>query len=167
VETGYSVTDLYKFLEQMEADGVMPGATAQAMTGACRSVFEFLAAGEGDDLRKLDAHRVFQRFVNKRGADFNPSSLKEYGRRVRRSIELFLSWREDPTDFSVETRVRTMARLAGRSHALSGNSYNSSIPVRQGVVVTLLNIPRDLTAVEAERLAIFVRMLAAPPPVAE
>ena len=159
METGYSVTDLYKFLGQMEADGLIPSATAQALTGACRSVFALLTEGEGDDLRTLDARQLFQRFVNKRGADFNANSRKEYGRRMQRSIELFLRWREDPANFGVETRVRRTARLAERPHALHGDLYNSSIPIRQGVVVTLLNIPRDLTAVEAERLATFVRML--------
>lgn len=39
-------------------------------------------------------------------------------------------------------------------------TYRSSVPVRPGLVVTLVNIPNDLTRAEAERIAGFVRMLA-------
>ena len=37
---------------------------------------------------------------------------------------------------------------------------DSSLPVRPGVVVTLGNIPNDLTKAEADRLAEFIKMLA-------
>jgi hypothetical protein len=39
-------------------------------------------------------------------------------------------------------------------------TYRSAIPIRPGLVVTLVNIPSDLTSAEAERIAGFVRMLA-------
>jgi hypothetical protein len=39
-------------------------------------------------------------------------------------------------------------------------TYNSSLPVRPGVVVTLANVPYDLTKAEAERLVGFIRLLA-------
>lgn len=38
-------------------------------------------------------------------------------------------------------------------------NYNTSFPVRPGCVVTLTNVPGDLTSAEAERLAGFVKML--------
>jgi hypothetical protein len=37
--------------------------------------------------------------------------------------------------------------------------YQSAFPVRSGRVITLLNVPEDLTTNEAERFALFVRML--------
>ena len=39
-------------------------------------------------------------------------------------------------------------------------TYRSAVPIRPGLVVTLVNIPYDLTGAEAERIAGFVRMLA-------
>ncbi|MHB8564318.1 MAG: hypothetical protein ACYDDA_10335, partial [Acidiferrobacteraceae bacterium] len=41
----------------------------------------------------------------------------------------------------------------------TAGTYRSALPVRPGLVVTLVNIPYDLTSAEAERLADFVRML--------
>lgn len=43
-------------------------------------------------------------------------------------------------------------------HDLGG--YRSAFPVRPGIVVTVSNIPADLTPEEAERLAKFIKMLA-------
>lgn len=99
--------------------------------------------------------------------------------RTQRAMELYEQWRSDPSNFSVRTRVTGAAQRArnwwgaqgptsvatepdpGESLpvALSGG-YSSSIPIRPDWVVTVANVPTDLTPDEAERLAKFVRMLA-------
>lgn len=171
----YSADDLQGFLDHAGDKGFMPAATAQALGVATRTVLGILADDEKADLSQLDIDAAIKRFSNKRARDFNPSSLKEYGRRFRRAVELFLAWREDPANFSVKTRTTSAPRKQDRG---SGNSepaardateqapdemagtYRSSVPVRPGLVVTLVNIPNDLTSAEAERIAGFVRMLA-------
>ncbi len=155
----------------------MPAATAQALAVATRNVISVLSEQEKRDLSKQDIDAIVKRFTNKRAKDFNPSSLKEYGRRVHRAVELFLQWREDPSNFSVKTRSTPGARKKEKAKDLPSASldssvdhmedqralpgtYHSAVPVRPGVVVRLANVPHDLTKVEAERLANFVRMLA-------
>lgn len=170
----YSVDDLLEFLDHAADRGLMPAASAQALAVASRSVLGVLTEPEKTDLSRLDVGALIKRFTNKRAKDFNPSSLKEYGRRVHRAVDLFLKWREDPANFTVKTRAAS--RRKNRSGASSDGgegdaepipipeqrtgTYHSSIPVRSGVVVTLLNVPHDLTRAEAERLAAFVKMLA-------
>lgn len=173
----YTADDLLEFLDHAGDKGLMPAATAQALAVASRNVMGILSEQEKKDLSQLDVDSVVKRFNNKRARDFNPSSLKEYGRRVRKAVELFLSWREDPSSFSVKTRAKSGPRWKDRSHETAETSdsdqgpadgvgvsrpgtYNSSIPVRPGVVVTLSNVPHDLSKAEAERLANFVKMLA-------
>lgn len=176
---GYSVADLLEFLGHASDRGLMPAATATALGVASRNVLAVLDADEDQDLRKVELDAVIKRFTNKRAKDFNPSSLKEYARRVRKAVELFLSWREDPANFTVKTRTPLNTRRkesVSRSESVSDEGarphigplissqdpggYQSSFPIRTGTVVTVSNIPSDLTAVEAERLAKFVRMLA-------
>jgi hypothetical protein len=127
----------------------------------------------------LAVDSVVKRFTNKRAKDFNPSSLKEYGRRVHRARDLDLNWREDPAIFSVKARATTNARKKDRSPELAAASdtvegdlevaprtlgtYQTALPVRPGVVITTSNIPHDLSSTEAERLASFVKMLAVDP----
>lgn len=175
---GYSVDDLLDFLEQASDKGLLPAATASALRVATRNVLSVLNGPGRDDVRRLDLDGVIKRFTNKRGGEFSPSSLKEYARRVRRAIELFLSWRGDPENFAVKTRATSAARKRDRlrrpetmtlgidqrgasvTAQRDARIYHSSFPIRPGTVVTVLNIPSDLTPAEAERLAKFVRILA-------
>jgi hypothetical protein len=169
--------DLLDFLDHAGDRGLMPTATARALAVASRNVLGVLSDQERNDLSQQDVASVIKRFNNKRAKDFNPSSLKEYGRRVHRAIDLFLHWREDPANFTVKTRATSTARKKERNVApaealevalgyaesasqSNPGSYQSAIPVRPGVVITLINIPHDLTKAEAERLVSFVRMLA-------
>jgi hypothetical protein len=172
----YSADDLLEFLDHAGDKGLMPAATAQALAVATRNVLGILSDAEKADLSQLDLDATVRRFTNKRAKDFNPTSLKEYGRRIRRAVDLFLSWREDPANFTVKTRTTTgprkrdkelgsdefMTREASMEQAPNevAGTYRSAVPIRPGLVVTLINIPYDLTGAEAERIAGFVRMLA-------
>lgn len=175
---GYSADDLLDFLAHASDKGLMPSATATALGVATRNVLGVLDPREREDLRNLDAEAVIKRFNNKRAKDFNPSSLKEYARRVRKAIELFLRWRGDPASFTVRTRATSTSRRkepTNRSQPVglspedeqdsvsapqNAGGYRSAFPIRPGTVVTVSNIPSDLTPAEAERLAAFIRMLA-------
>lgn len=174
----YSVDDLLEFLAHASDKGLMPAATATALGVATRNVLGVLDPSEREDIRNINLAAVIKRFNNKRAKDFNPSSLKEYGRRVHRAVELFLSWRGDPATFTVKTRATSNGKKKDRAvrpepvavvhgdadepvaaaHDVGG--YRSAFPIRPGTVVTVSNIPSDLTPTEAERLAKFVRMLA-------
>ena len=170
----YSMTDLLEFLDHAGDRGLIPAATAQALAVASRNVLGILTEHEQSDLSRLDITSVVKRFNNKRAKDFNPSSLKEYARRVQRAIDLYTQWREDPANFSVKTRAMVGGRRREKSPERTdgylkggefmgtdrGATYQSAVPVRPGIVVTLANVPYDLTKAEAERIASFVRMLA-------
>lgn len=172
----YSADDLLEFLDHAGDKGLMPAATAQALAVATRNVVGILSDDEKADLSRLELDAAVKRFTNKRARDFNPASLKEYGRRIKRAVELYLRWREDPANFAIKTRTSSASRKKEKG---SGNgdpakrevsadeipdeiagTYRTSVPVRPGLVVTLVNIPNDLTSAEAERIAGFVRLLA-------
>lgn len=176
---GYSMDDLLEFLAHASDKGLMPAATATALGVASRNVLGLLDPAEREDLRKVEIDGTIRRFTNKRAKDFSPASLKEYGRRVHRAIDLFLSWRGDPANFTVKTRTTSTNRKKDRANRLESRAapiddttltdipshdaggYKSAFPIRPGTVITISNIPSDLTNAEAERLAKFVKMLAA------
>ena len=177
MENNYSMEDLLEFLNHAGERGLMPAATARALAVASRNVFGVLGDQERQNLGTADLPSVIKRFSNKRAKDFNPSSLKEYGRRVHRAVDLFLQWRADPANFTVNTRATASARKKDKApESIESQSdvpwpveasiqsqpgtYRSALPIRPGVVITLSNIPHDLTEAEADRLAGFVKMLA-------
>jgi hypothetical protein len=176
---GPSVEDLIEFLSHAGDRGLMPAATAQALAVATRNVFSVLDDAERASLPLEDIDGVIRRFTNKRAKDFNPASLKEYGRRVKRAIDLYQRWREDPANFSVKTRATSVGKKRGANGKQAETlfakplpddvdlplmarttGYQTAFPVRAGQVVTVSNIPHDLSSAEAERLAQFIRMLA-------
>lgn len=187
MSNAYSMEDLLDFLSHASDRGIFPAATATALSVATRNVLGVLSEEERKDVRKLDLDEVVTRFHNKRAKDFSPGSLKEYGRRLRRAISMFIEWRASPADFTVKNRAtaaskgRKLSRKSsesGRSTESSvvedresgtgpegylmrgGDGYRSAFPIRPGHVVGIDNIPTDLTKAEAERLAQFIRLLA-------
>lgn len=175
-QTEYSVDELLEFLEHAADRGLMPTPTAKALTVASRRVFGALTDAERDDLRTVDVESAVKRFGNKHAKEFTPKSLREYGQRASRAVDQFLRWRNDPAGFSVKTRSTVASRrrtepnqsadtsVAFESAAVSlapaPGGYQTSFPIRPGRVITLSNVPNDLTKTEAERLAQFVKMLA-------
>ena len=183
----YGAAAVLDFLAHAGERGMLPAATASALAVACRTVFEILEPGEAEDLRGVDLDRLVSRFVNKRARDFNPSSLKEYGRRVKRAWDLFSAWKSDPATFAPKTRSTAAKRDAAKrterpvvepvgapTSAVpapppdlafdpfgQNGAYSSAFPIRRGHVVSITNLPSDLTVAEAERLAAFVRLLSA------
>lgn len=178
----YSLEDLLDFLDLTSSKGMMPAATSRALAVAARNVFGVLDEEEQKNIGALSLDTVIKRFNNKRAKDFSPASLKEYARRVQRAVELFEKWKEDPAGFSVKTRATGTRRKSAKTtenatfddatptHLGAAEvtrispsrhgTYQSSFPVGPGRVVTVSNIPEDLSASEAEKLAQFVRMLA-------
>jgi len=184
----YSADELLGFLDHAADKGLMPAATATALAVATRNVLHILAEGEREDVRQLDLDAVFRRFQNKRARDFSTDTLKEYGRRFRRAVELFTSWRDDPANFRVKTRATAPQRRPKNGAAdrdvppvaptvaapernvpmppsvapsAAAGTYQTVVPIGRERFVTLANVPVDLTATEAERLAAFIRMLPA------
>src|SRR5438105_1739339 len=174
----HSMDDLLGFLDHAAERGLLPPATAQALAVASRNVIGVLSDDEMTEVRALDRDVVVKRFQNKRAKDFSTETLAEYRRRFRRALDLFLSWRSDPAKFHAPTRTT----VAGRKRKSDDREMESDRPVRQtslistvpgtyqtavplgpNRIINLSNVPSDLTSEEAERLALFVRMLAVTP----
>ena len=144
-------------------------------------MFGVLESGERNDLRTLELAPVVKRFHNKRAHDFTPQSLKEYERRVNRAVKLYLEWKADPSTFKVAIRSTQSARRRTKVPLLDEPSdpppisgfespfqpipgtYQTSVPLGPGRIVTIANLPMDLTKAEADRLVKFVQMLALEP----
>jgi hypothetical protein len=186
MSTDFGADAVREFLMHAGERGLLPTATASALAVGCRTVFELLSAEEAADLRAVDLHAVADRFAEQRATDFSPGTIKEYVRRVHRAWELFAAWKADPAHFSTARRAtvaqirRSVLSVVGGDTADDAGSlprkssehsavlheswrhtYDSTIPIRAGHLVTVANIPTDLTVEEAERLGSFVRLLAA------
>ena len=116
MQNDHTLDDLLDFLSRAAERGVMPTATAQALAVATRNVFSVLDEAERANLPLDDLDAVVRRFNNKRARDFNPSSLKEYGRRVHRAVAMYQRWKNDPANFAVKTRATSASTKRAKGH---------------------------------------------------
>lgn len=185
----YSLNDLAKFLDWASSKGLLKQATAQSRKIAALRVLGALDPSEQEDLRGVDRDTAFHRFVNKDGNSFTPESLATYRSRFQIALEDFLRYREDPASFrfaasksssarsgssgkpkaSESTRGRSAAARNPATPAVAAQALPQTqhtdvvfpIPIRDGIVVRIHNLPSNLSKSEAQRIAAVVLALAA------
>jgi len=179
----YSVTALLAFLDWCAEKGKMNARTASGRRVACNRVFHVLDEHERQDVRQLNLDEVFMRFANLEGQGFTPESLREYRRRVEKSIADFLEYRRDPTNWRPSTGSRMRDKRTDRAEQTRTPVARSSIrrdelpgmatavrssgtpvypyPLRPDIMVFIHNLPTDLTVAEARRLGAYLQTLAA------
>lgn len=185
----YSLQALERFLDYAGTKGLMKTETAKARKTAASRVLGIADPAEVEDLRELDLASVFERFVNLKGTEFKPASLKIYQSRVRSAIGEFVNYVNDPAGFRSPSVTRPGGanggkKTAGRQKAAHKPTEDESVigrtgevgvnrvgdvdhlmfpvPIRPNLVVRIQNLPHDLTPAEARRIAAVVEALAVP-----
>ncbi|MBI5322738.1 hypothetical protein [Bradyrhizobium sp.] len=173
--------DLVAFLDYLADKGLMNAATASARKAAVRTLFSALDPSETADVTTLNLDEVAMRFLNKRGGEFKPESVKVYKSRVASSIADFKKYRADPLNFKVAITPKVVGKTeksngqpkeqaAGTqpSHAqqqpittfVSPSEIVFPIPIRPNVIIKIMGLPSDLTRQEAARIANVIHALA-------
>lgn len=172
---------LLSFLDFAVDKGYLKTATGQAMKTACKEV---LSATEGDTwersrLAELDLEDTLRRFETLRAMKFSIGSLNTYKARYKKSLAMFEEFRSNPGAWRPDLRARNRsprkaANESGGERAsapaapppdLTPSAHPTSsvitypFPLREGVLASL-QLPADLTAREARRLAAFINSLA-------
>lgn len=158
--------------------GLMKPATAQSIASACRGVLEAQDNWEQLDIQALDIDRSVQIFKNLRANNFAPRSLRDYEQRFRRAIESYRKYLDDPASWSFPSRSSAPRRsmsvggkrqqepIPGGARSDGGGEKNPVVdsqayeyPFRSDFMAKL-EIPRDATTTEINRLVGWVRTLA-------
>lgn len=181
----YSKDALLSFIRQCVMTGVVNPATGRSRQNAARHLLPLTTEAEAADVRQLDVEELAGRFHKLEGASIRPESLRVYQRRLQAAIDDFMAWRCDPDAFSPSaTPERTLFRRpdaesfverSGEEQAREDLALDPPrkpgevfpIPIREGVVVYVQNVPLDLTGGEAARICRVVRALVDDPDPAE
>lgn len=182
----YSEAELIKFLDWLGGKGLINSATAKSRKIAAAKVLSALDEDEKRDLRTLDKELVFQRFSNKGGKEFTPDSLTTYKSRFNSALEDFFNWRMNPAGFKpggaqragrgkgkggeplpkkrgikiLPTIPQEPPHLPEAMVNATGQQLVFPIPIRNGVIVKIHNLPLDLSQMEAERICSVIKALA-------
>ena len=178
-DESYSTEALQAFLKQAGMEGAINPAAARSRRNALVQLEAELTDDERRDVRNLDVDQLVSRFHKLEGSSIRPESLQLYANRLRTALADFLAWKQDPASFvgSAQERSRAFSRGANRQAALSPDQEAAErivleatenptnvvpVPVREDTTVYVANLPLDLTAEEADRIARIVRAFARP-----
>lgn len=175
---------LIEFLDYAASKGLMNRNTA----GAQKSSVAKVLAIEGDhwqetNLREVNVDDQLTRFQNLKKSSYSPSSLRAYESRFRTALEEYFRYLDDPGAYNPKATGRESsskrARKRGsraRSSPVAGSSPEPAgespavsatrdylitypFPLRESTMA-YLQLPKNLTKQEAERLSRFVQSLA-------
>lgn len=186
----YSLDALNKFLDYILDKGLLKPETAKSRKVAVNKILVKLSPEEQGDLRQVNLDDQANRFANLNGADYLPTSMQVYKSRVKSALSDFFLYVDNPMTFRPSAASRAVSKpsgggpkraasnTSGAAVAPSPGGLNEDqrppaatplsahdhlvfpIPIRPGLVVKLTNIPSDLTAGEAEKIAQVVKALA-------
>lgn len=168
----YSVETLLEFLKHAGMEGLINPAVARARRKAVEQLAAELTEEERADLRKLDVEELASRFHKLEGSSIRSEALSLYAERVRMAQADFLAWNENPAGFESVGGERRRAiprgslsperEVAERITLESTENPSNIVPIslREDETVYVANLPLDLTAQEAERIARVVRAFA-------
>lgn len=172
---------LLKFLDYLAEKGLMNRHTVVARKAASNKMLSILDEAEAADLRKIDLDQVATRFGNLKSSNYKPKSLQVYKSRVRKALNDFFLFQENPANFKItgsanttkvaEKSVKNSTSAAGSSDpkpsslgsgggSSSVETLNIPIALRPTCIIQLNGIPIDMTASEAKKIANIVLAMA-------
>jgi len=166
----YSKEALLKFMDYLANKGIMNKTTARSRKASCNKMLSILDDSESSDLRLIKLNDVAIRFANLKGTNYTPKTLQVYKSRVAKALSDFLRYKENPENFSIETKsgraaakgasittpvidARQPATPTSKGPNTDFNTFDIPIHLRPGVVVQLNGLPADLTTNEAKKIS--------------
>ncbi|TND05750.1 MAG: hypothetical protein FD120_963 [Gammaproteobacteria bacterium] len=174
----YSLDALNKFFDFAAEKGLLKRNTALSRKLAANKILAVLDESEKADLRNADISKAFERFQNLQGTDYKPDSLQVYLSRLRTALSDFTSYVDNPAAYKPTGAQRASPKgkreadnkiavknEGGRAEQGTPDSHDSQhivvpVPLREGLTVKISNLPSDLTAAEAGRLAAIIKAYA-------
>lgn len=170
-----NLSGLLQFIDWMAGKGYAPANTASSRKAAANKVISALGEDEAADVLAIDVEDAISRFATKHGGNYSTESLQSYKSRLKTTLDDFRDYKSDPVGFRPVGRAssRTKAdrvepkkrppirhRTPPPSNSASTASAPPSVsqnvvpvPIREDVVVKVGNLPFDLTAEEAKKIA--------------
>lgn len=161
-----ALPDLLTFLDWMADKGLAPANTISSRKASSNKVLSALGEDETADVTLVDVDDAIRRFGVKHGQEYSPDSLQSYKSRLRTALDDFKAYCDNPVGF------RPAGRSPVRSKSDKPASGKNRVPVnhepaaprqpslnvvpvaiRENVTVQIGNLPFDLSADEARKIA--------------
>jgi len=187
-DSRFSEAAFFQFIDFVGKKGLVKDSKASNWKSAGIQMLSILDADEKKDLRGLDVEQLINRFANLKGTEVTSSSLKIYKSRFKGAYIDFMSWAEDPVNYSPSGRTLSNTKSNGgakkkkgpgktpksntsppsqvehQTHSMVAPAATDSvifpIPISGGRIITINNLPHELSKADAEKISAVVRALA-------
>jgi hypothetical protein len=176
-ENHYTPERLMAFLRDAAIQGRLNPAVAKSRQSAIEQLFVELEPAERADIRRIDVDRLCQRLHKLQDSSIRPEVVMVYNKRVQAALADYFAWLDDPQGFSSiggdgfrkeKRHAPSDLEVAREQKALEEITLAASewpadlvaVPLREDRVVYVQNLPLDLTAREARKIARVIQAMA-------
>ena len=173
----YTPDRLMAFLRDAAMQGRINPAVAKSRQNAIEALFVELDERERADIRRIDVDRLCQRLHKLQDSSIRPEVVAVYNKRVQAALADYFAWLDNPQGFSSiggdgfrkeKRHVASDKEVAREQKALEEITLAASewpadlvaVPLREDRIVYVQNLPLDLTAREARKIARVIEALA-------
>ena len=116
--SAYTKMALFAFLKKAESTGLYKANTAGGMRAAAGRLLEDVQ--DNEDVRDIDVKEAALRYHNKHPSELSSGSLAEYQRRLRRLLDQFASFNENPAGYRPKGRItRSLTARGDEGNAIT------------------------------------------------
>ena len=173
----YTPDRLMAFLRDAAMQGLINPAVAKSRQSAVEQLFVELDDAERADIRRIDVDRLCQRLHKLQDSSIRPEVVMVYNKRVQAALADYFAWLENAQGFSSiggdgfrkeKRHAASDKEIAREQKALEEITLAASewpadlvaVPLREDRIVYVQNLPLDLTAREARKIARVIQALA-------
>ena len=173
----YTIDRLQEFLRQAPVAGLLNPAVAKSRSQALDQLLGELTADERGDIRLIDVDVLCGRLHKIDDSSVRAEVVDLYNKRLKATLVDYLAWLKDARSYASvggdrakgsKRSLRSEQEGAQEIRALEDISLATSdwapglvsIPLRDGKSVFVQNLPLDLTAEEASKIARVIEALA-------
>jgi len=178
----FSEKAFFEFIDFAGKKGLIKQSKANNWRASASQVLAILDPNEKNDLRGLNIDQLFERFANLKATAVTSGSLKVYKSRFRGAFANFISWAEDPTNYkplgrsnttkkanaakkqkivNVEQKSTTENNIESPiNRTVKSDTFILPIPISGGRIITVTNLPYELSIDDAKRISAMIQALA-------
>ncbi|MDS1503807.1 hypothetical protein [Shigella boydii] len=164
----YTIKAFQDFLQMLPELGIVNDATARNLRDSSLRLLTVLGADFTDaDIRDYSVANLASSYADSAESKPSESSLQAYKSRMQSAIDKFISYQNGEINVSVGdvNKKKERKKMAPKKKAVADvqvgvKTFELPIPLRGDLIVTIGNLPRDLTKDEAKRISLIVESFA-------
>ncbi|MGG2143302.1 hypothetical protein [Symbiopectobacterium sp. RP] len=164
----YTIESFRDFLEELPSMNIVNDATARNLRDSSLRLLSALGDNvTGGDIREYSVASMAASYAESAEAKPSESSLQAYKSRMQSAIDKFIAYQDGSITHQADitTQKKGRKRMApkkkqGDEEIVGIKTFELPIPLRGDLIVTIGNLPRNLTKEEAKRISNIIESFA-------